>query len=130
MPRRGSTLTKAEELALRAEAARIAESGEAWIPTEEALREVVEAVKRAGDVEYREALERGIAAARERGVRMGRPKKERPASYPALAKAIREERMTRAAAAHELGVSDGTLRKWMRSDAKDEGASQAPNARP
>lgn len=130
MPRRGSTLTKAEELALRAEAARIAESDGAWTPTEEALREVVEAVKRAGDVEYREAQERGIAAARERGVHLGRPRKERPASYPALSEAVREGRMTRADAASKLGVSGETLRKWMLSDARRESASQAPNARP
>lgn len=120
MPRRGSTLTKAEELALQAEAARIAELNGAWVPTEEALREVVEAIKRAGDIEYRKAQERGIAAARERGVHMGRPRKERPASYLALAKAVKEGRTTRAAAAYELGVSGETLRKWMLSDARRE----------
>lgn len=113
MPRKGTKLTKAEEEALQTEARRIAELGNAWRPDEKTLRELVEVVKKAGAMEYREAQSRGIAAARERGVRLGRPKKEKPASFPAIAEAIDEGRMTRIEAAAKLGISCETLRRWL-----------------
>lgn len=113
MPGKGTKLTKAEEEALQAEAQRIAEMGSAWQPDEKALRELVEAVKKAGAMEYREAQSRGIAAARERGVRLGRPKKEKPASFPDIAEAVGEGRMTRVEAAAKLGISCETLRHWL-----------------
>lgn len=113
MPRKGTKLTKAEEEALQTEARRIAELGNAWQPDEKTLRELVEVVKKAGAMEYQEAQSRGIAAARERGVRLGRPKKEKPASFPAIAEAIDEGRMTRIEAAAKLGISCETLRRWL-----------------
>lgn len=111
---RGSVaLSKGEERALRGEAARIAECGDGWTPTEEALREVVETVKEAGEKERREAQKAGISAARERGVRFGRPRKARPESFPQIVEEIERGRVTRVAAARELGVSCETLRHWM-----------------
>lgn len=111
------SLTEAEEAALRGEAARIAREGGAWEPTEEALREVVESVMRAASEERRRLQGEGIAAARRRGVRLGRPEKSRPEGYAAAAAAVRAGALTRVSAARSLGVSCETLRKWMRSDA-------------
>lgn len=108
-----AALTAAEEKALRREAARVAALGAAWEPSEEALREVIMAVKAASSRERREAQRAGIAAARGRGVRLGRPKKEIPGSFPALVREIEQGRMTRVEAARELGVSSETLRRWM-----------------
>lgn len=111
------SLTAVEEEALRSEAARVAALGAAWEPSEENLREVVEAVKAASSRERREAHRAGIAAARGRGVRLGRPKKEIPGSFPELVREIEEGHMTRVAAARELGVSSETLRRWMADQA-------------
>lgn len=116
-------LSEAEERALRAEAERIEAEGGAWAPDAEALRQVVLAVKRAASAEHREAQGRGIAEARKRGVKLGRPRKERPAGYPALVAEIGAGRTTRIEAARELGVSCETLRKWMAADAEAARAS-------
>lgn len=116
-------LSEAEERALVEEAGRIAAEGGAWSPDAEALREVVLAVKRAASAEHREAQGRGIAEARKRGVKLGRPRKKRPEGYASLVAEIGAGRATRIEAARELGVSCETLRKWMAADAEAARAS-------
>lgn len=58
----------------------------------------------------------GIAAARARGVRFGRPCIERPAAYEGVLAAFRLGMITRQAAACELGVSVSTFDRWRRAD--------------
>lgn len=58
----------------------------------------------------------GIAAAKARGVRFGRPAKQRPAEYEAVRESYLARRITRAEAARRLGVSASTFGKWMRED--------------
>lgn len=59
----------------------------------------------------------GIAAARARGVRFGRPRKERPKNYDAVIEDFGRGAVTRRAAAECLGVSLGTFDRWRREDA-------------
>lgn len=58
----------------------------------------------------------GIAAARLRGKHLGRPRKERPASYPEVRARYVRGKLTRAEAAEELGVSVSTLDRWLKED--------------
>lgn len=58
----------------------------------------------------------GIAAAKARGVRFGRPRKERPEGYAAVRDLVVAGGLTRREAARTLGVSAGTLVKWLRED--------------
>lgn len=58
----------------------------------------------------------GIAAARARGVRFGRPVKQRPAAYQRVRASYLAGQVTRAQAAERLGVSRGTFDRWMRED--------------
>lgn len=59
----------------------------------------------------------GIAAARARGVKFGRPRIERPASYPEVCRAYHEGSITRAVAAARLGVCPRTFDTWLHDDA-------------
>lgn len=61
----------------------------------------------------------GIAAARARGVRFGRPAKKRPGTYGATRDAYLEGHLTRAEAAGRLKVSISTFDKWVRQDRED-----------
>ncbi len=61
----------------------------------------------------------GIAAARARGVRFGRPAKKRPGTYGATRDAYLEGHITRAEAAGRLKVSISTFDKWVRQDRED-----------
>ena len=56
----------------------------------------------------------GIAAARARGVRFGRPRKQKPACYPWVKSAYYAGRLSRRQAADRLGVSVSTFDKWMK----------------
>lgn len=58
----------------------------------------------------------GIAAARTRGVRFGRPRKERPASYRKIRDAYLEGELTKRQAVERLGVSKNTLSRWLAED--------------
>lgn len=58
----------------------------------------------------------GIAAARARGRRFGRPAKERPESYPDVLRALIEGSLSRGEAARMLGVCRATLGKWLDQD--------------
>ena len=107
-----SELTEAEEEALAAEVGRIAQMGGAWSPTEEALREVFLAVKAAGSAEHRAKQRRGIAQAREAGVRLGRPRKERPSNFDSILELEAQGEITQRAAARMCGVSAETFRRW------------------
>lgn len=59
----------------------------------------------------------GIAAAKARGVRLGRPPLSRPQEYRAIKKRVQQGRLTHAQAAVKLGVSRTTFEKWLREDA-------------
>lgn len=58
----------------------------------------------------------GIAAAKARGVRFGRPKKRRPGTYTAVRRAYLDGRITRSKAVSRLKVSVSTFDKWVRED--------------
>lgn len=68
----------------------------------------------------------GIAAAKARGVRFGRPPLERPEKYGRMREAVLQGAISRSSAAYQLGVSPSTLCRWLRQDEADVGAvSQA-----
>lgn len=58
----------------------------------------------------------GIAAAKARGVRFGRPPKKRPACYPDVKARLFAGESTKREAASRLGVSITTLDKWLGED--------------
>ena len=58
----------------------------------------------------------GIASARQRGVRFGRPMLERPESYLDVLNSYKGGEVTRREAAALLGVSPSTFDRWRRSD--------------
>ena len=66
------------------------------------------------NIRHRQA--QGIAAAKARGVRFGRPALQRPASYDAISRAHLDGRMSRVEAARLLGVSPHTFDKWLAAD--------------
>lgn len=55
----------------------------------------------------------GIAAARARGVRFGRPPKKRPGNFGSIRTAFRQGDITRKEAARRLGVSATTFDRWL-----------------
>lgn len=55
----------------------------------------------------------GISAAKERGVRFGRPPKEIPDSFMEIVGAYRERKVTMEEARRILGVSKSTFYRWM-----------------
>ena len=69
----------------------------------------------------------GIASARQRGVRFGRPVLERPENYGAVAQSYKGGEMTRKEAAALLGVSPSTFDRWRRADASE--SDHSPVAR-
>lgn len=58
----------------------------------------------------------GIAAAKARGVRFGRPPLERPEKYGRMREAVLKGAISRSSAACQLGVSPSTLCRWLRQD--------------
>lgn len=60
----------------------------------------------------------GIAAARARGVRFGRPRKERPGNYETVQGQFARGEITRRVAAERLGVCLGTFDRWRSEDAR------------
>lgn len=70
----------------------------------------------------------GIASARLRGVRFGRPTLERPDSYRDVIKSFEGGEVTRQEAAMLLNVSASTFDRWRRADAN--GYDRSPSARP
>ena len=63
----------------------------------------------------------GIAAAKTRGVRFGRPKKKRPACYKATCESYLGGHITRSEAASRMNVSLSALDKWLREDGAKRG---------
>lgn len=63
----------------------------------------------------------GIAAARARGVRFGRPRKPRPECYGAVREAYLDGRLTRREASVRLGVCVSTFDRWLKEDAGGDG---------
>ncbi|MBP3894823.1 MAG: recombinase family protein [Atopobiaceae bacterium] len=64
----------------------------------------------------------GIAAAKARGVRFGRPAKKRPVCYQDIKDLYREGRITRNEASARLNVSPNTFDKWLREDTSTDQA--------
>lgn len=58
----------------------------------------------------------GIAAAKARGVKFGRPEKKQPSSYKSTRESYLAGYLTRSEAASKLGVSVSTFDKWIRRD--------------
>lgn len=58
----------------------------------------------------------GIAAAKARGVKFGRPEKKQPSSYKSTRESYLAGYLTRSEAASKLGVSVSTFEKWIRRD--------------
>lgn len=58
----------------------------------------------------------GIAAAKARGVRFGRPPKKRPDCYTTIRASYLGGRITRSEAAKCMGVCPNTFDKWLRED--------------
>ena len=70
----------------------------------------------------------GIASARLRGVRFGRPALERPDSYRDVIRSYEGGEVTRREAAMLLNVSASTFDRWRRADAT--GFDRSPSVRP
>lgn len=66
--------------------------------------------------EIRQRQAEGIAAAHARGVKFGRPRKEKPAEWGEVRARYREGRVTRAEAAAKLGVCVSTFDRWMKAE--------------
>lgn len=62
----------------------------------------------------------GIAAARARGVRFGRPKKKRPACYEATKASYLGGHITRQEAADRMKVCVSTFDRWLKSDLEQD----------
>lgn len=60
----------------------------------------------------------GIAAAKDRGVRFGRPPMERPADFEFWKKVWKEGRISARQAGQKLGISHRTFLAWAREDCK------------
>lgn len=58
----------------------------------------------------------GIASAKARGVKFGRPRKPKPKNYERIAGLYLSGALTRAEAARRLGVSTSTFDRWIRED--------------
>lgn len=69
----------------------------------------------------------GIASARLRGVRFGRPMLERPENYRSVVQSFKGGEVTRRDAAALLGVSPSTFDRWRRADAT--GYDRSPSVR-
>ena len=62
----------------------------------------------------------GIAAARARGVRFGRPRKQRPDCYGTVRESYLGGEVTRREAAERLGVCLSTFDRWLKEDVTGE----------
>ena len=58
----------------------------------------------------------GIAAAKARGVRFGRPPKARPDNYAEIKQAWQQKRLSARRAATALGITHNTFLRWMQED--------------
>lgn len=67
----------------------------------------------------------GIASAKARGVRFGRPKIERPSIYPKTKKAYENGVITRREAADRLKISITTFDTWMKEDRRTTSSGTA-----
>ena len=59
----------------------------------------------------------GIAAARKKGIHMGRPKKERPSNFDVVRKQYLNEEINASIGAKLLGVSTTTFMRWIKNNA-------------
>ena len=58
----------------------------------------------------------GIAAAKARGVRFGRPPKARPDNYAEIKQAWQQKRLSARRAAQALGITHNTFLRWVQED--------------
>ncbi|MEE0753103.1 recombinase family protein [Frisingicoccus sp.] len=63
----------------------------------------------------RQRQKEGIAAAKKRGVRLGRPPKEKPGSFPDVLNAWKAGKISSREAATVLGVAQNTFLRWCRA---------------
>lgn len=77
--------------------------------------------------EIRQRQAEGIAAARARGRRLGRPPIARPKTYGRVCELVAARKLTHAQAADSLGVCRATFEKWLREDRCADG--EAPEDR-
>jgi DNA invertase Pin-like site-specific DNA recombinase len=61
----------------------------------------------------------GIAVAKAKGIRFGRPPRERPKNFPQLYEAWRNKEISARAAAKELGISHRTFALWAKEQGQD-----------
>lgn len=66
----------------------------------------------------------GIAAARARGAKFGRPEKMRPDDWENVRAKIENGELTRSKAAERMGICRNTLRKWLREDGVRESTAR------
>ncbi len=66
----------------------------------------------------RQRQREGIAAAKARGVKFGRPPKEKPPEFPVVLKLWRNGELSARAAAERLGVTHRTFLKWINQGEK------------
>lgn len=76
--------------------------------------------------EIRQRQAEGIAAARARGRRLGRPPLPRPEAYGQVKGLVLAKELTHAQAAKRLGVCRATFEKWLREDAAAEIPAKVP----
>ena len=108
-----SQLTPAAEDELLAVAESISASGDAWQPTVDNLRDIVQRVNQA-DAEWRRNRQQsGIESARKRGVKLGRPAKEMPRSFEKVYLQWTAGEITSVKAAKDLGVSRTLFYRWV-----------------
>lgn len=80
--------------------------------------------KQIAEKTYREAVQKkvseGIAAARERGVRFGRPPKPRPKEFEQFKAAWLDGKLSSKKAAKMIGISQDTFLRWARDTSTQE----------
>lgn len=79
-------------------------------------------VAQVGRENIRQRQAEGIAAAKARGVRFGRPKKARPRAYAVLRRRVAAGELSHGEAAARLGVCRSTFEKWLKQDGRGGGA--------
>lgn len=79
-------------------------------------------VAQVGRENIRQRQAEGIAAAKARGVRFGRPKKARPRAYAVLRRRVAAGELSHGEAAARLGVCRSTFEKWLKQDVRGGGA--------
>ncbi len=111
-----------EYAALVNETDRLFQSGRSANDVIQALVErIIPALEQEKKREHRAAQLEGIAAARSRGVHLGRPKREPPANFPLVLKQYRDGNITAATAASLCDVAVSTFYRMKREAESEDG---------